>query len=42
MVKQLDCGIVISEFERKSRYYVRFLDKTLVKGMTQHIFPAIS
>ena len=27
MVKALDCGIAVSEFELQSRYYVHFLDK---------------
>ena len=28
-VKELDCGIVVSEFELQSRYYIHFLEKYL-------------
>ena len=31
MVKSLDCGIVESEFDLRSRYYVRFQTNTLGK-----------
>ena len=33
MVKAMDCGIVLSEFELQSRYYVHFRANTLGKGM---------
>ena len=33
MVKALDCGIVVNEFELQSRYYVYFLTNILAKGM---------
>ena len=33
MVKTMDCGIVVSEFELQSRYYVHFRTNTLGKGM---------
>ena len=42
MVKALDCGIVISEFERQSRYYVHFRTNTLGKGMNPLILPAMN
>ena len=32
MVKAMDCGIVFSEFELLSRYYVHFRTNTLGKG----------
>ena len=41
MVKALDCGIVVSEFELQSRYYVQFRTDTLGKGMDSLIIPAI-
>ena len=41
MVKVMDCGIVISEFELQSRYYVHFRTNTLGKGMNPLILPAI-
>ena len=41
MVKAMDCGIVISEFELQSRYYVHFQANTLGKGMNLHILPAM-
>ncbi len=37
MVKARDFGIVISEFELKSRYYVHFRTNTLGKGMNPRI-----
>ena len=40
MVKAMDCGIVVSEFELQSRYYVHFRTKTLGKGMNPFILPA--
>ena len=33
MVKAMDCGIVVSEFELQSRYYFHFRSNTLGKGM---------
>ena len=32
MVKTLDCGIIVSEFELQSRNYVHFRTNTLGKG----------
>ena len=37
MVKALDCGIVVNEFELQSQYYVRL--NTLGKGMKLLILP---
>ena len=34
MVKAMDCGIVVSEFELQSRYYVHFRTNTLGKVRT--------
>ena len=33
MVKALNCGIVVSEFELQSRYYVHFRTNTFGTGM---------
>ena len=41
MVKAMDCGIVVCEFELQSRYYVHFRANTLGKGMHPQIFPAM-
>ena len=41
MVKAMDCGIVVSEVELQSRYYVHFRANTLGKGMNHLIFPAM-
>ena len=41
MVKAMDCGIVVSEFELQSRYYVHFRANTLRKGMNPLILPAM-
>ena len=41
MVKAMDCGIKVSEFELQSRYYVHFRINTFGKGMNPLIFPAI-
>ena len=41
MVKAMDCGIVVSEFELQSRYYVHFRTNTLGKGMNPLILPAM-
>ena len=40
MVKAMDCGIVIREFELQSRYYVHFRANTLGKGMNPVIPPS--
>ena len=39
MVKVLDCGIVVSEFELQSHYYVHFRTNTIGKGMNPLIPP---
>ena len=39
MVKALDCGIVVSEFEFQSRYNVHF--QTLGKDMKSFILPSM-
>ena len=39
MVRALDCGIVASEFELQSRYYVHFRTNTLEKVMNSLIPP---
>ena len=41
MVKAMDCGIVVSEFEFQSCYYVHFVTNTLGKGMNPLILPAM-
>ena len=41
MVKAMDCGIVVSEFVLKSRYYVDLQANTLGKSMTLLILPAM-
>ena len=41
MVKAMDCGIVVREFELQSRYYVHFRANTLGKGMNPLILPAM-
>ncbi len=41
LVKAMACGIVASEFELQSRYYVHFLTNTLGKGMNPLILPAM-
>ena len=41
MVKAMDCGIVVSEFELQSRYYVHFQTNVLGKGRNLHILPAM-
>ena len=41
MVKVTDCGIVVSEFEFQSHYYVHFRTNTLGKGMNPLILPAM-
>ena len=42
MVKAMDRGIVESEFELQSRYYVHFWTNTCGKGMNLFILPAMS
>ena len=41
MVKAMDCGFVVREFELQSRYYVHFRANTLGKGMNPLILPAM-
>ena len=41
MVKALDCGIIVSEVELQSYYYVHFQANTLRKGMNPLILPAM-
>ena len=41
IVKAMDCGIVVSEFEFQSHYYVHFRANTLGKGMDLLILPAM-
>ena len=40
-VKTLDNGIVVSEFELQSLYYVHFRTNTFGKGMNPLILPAM-
>ena len=42
MVKATDCGIVVSEFELRSPYYIHFRTNTLGKGMNPLILPAMA
>ena len=41
MIKALDCGIVVREFELQLRYYIHFRTNTLGKGMNPFILPPI-
>ena len=41
MVKAMDCGIVVSEFELQSCYYVHFRANTLGKGINPFILPVM-
>ena len=41
MIKELDCGIVVSEFILQSHYYVHIRANTLGKGMNPLILPAM-
>ena len=41
MVKAIDCGIVVSEFELQSCYYIHFWTNTLGKGMNPLILQAM-
>ena len=40
--KAIDCGIVVSEFELQSRYYVHFRPNTLGKSKKLLLFPAMA
>ena len=42
MVKALDCGIEVREFELQSRCYVYFQTNILGKGMNPLILPSMS
>ena len=42
IVKAMDCGIVVSEFDFQSHYYVHFQTNTLGRGMNPLILPAMS
>ena len=41
MVKAMDCGIVVREFDLQSRNYIHFRANTLGKGMNPLILPAM-
>ena len=41
MVKAMDYGIIVSEFELQSRYYVHFRANSLMKGMNPLFLPAM-
>ena len=41
MVKALDCGIVVREFELQSRYHVQFRTNNFRKGMKPSILPVM-
>ena len=41
MIKELDFGIVVSEFEPQSCYYVHFRANPIGKGMNPFILPAM-
>ena len=41
MVKALDCGIVVNEFELQSRYYFHYWTNALGKSMNPLILPSI-
>ena len=41
MVKVMDYGILVREFELQSRYYDHFRTNTLEKGMNPFILPAM-
>ena len=42
IIKALDCGIVVSEFELQSPYYVHFRTNTLGKSMNPLILPVMA
>ena len=39
LIKAMNYGIIVSEFELQSRYYVHFRTNTLGKGMNPLILP---
>ena len=39
IVKAMDCGIIVSEFELQSNYYVHFMANTLRKGTYELPYP---
>ena len=41
MVKAMDCGILLSEFELQSPYYIHFRANTVGKGMNPLILPSM-
>ena len=41
MFKEMVCGVVLSEFEFQSCYYVHFWANTLGRGMNPLILPAM-
>ena len=41
MVKTIECGIVVREFELQSCYYVHFRRNSIGKGMNPLILPAM-
>ena len=41
MVKAIDCGIIVSEFELQSRYYVHFRTNSFGKGKNANILRAM-
>ena len=41
MIREMDCRIVVSEFELQTRYYVHFRTNTQGKGMNTLILPAM-
>ena len=41
MVKAVDCGVVVSEFELQLLYYIHFWTNTLGKGMNPIILLAM-
>ena len=40
MVKEMDCGIVVSDFKLQSRYYVHFRTNTFGKSMNPSYPPS--
>ena len=41
MIQAMDCGIIVSKFVLKSRYYVQFRANTFGKGMNPLILLAM-
>ena len=39
MIKAMNCGIVVREFELKSLYYIHFRTNNFEKGMNSLILP---